>query len=192
MRRRATRAVTVLMAVALTPTPVPLSAQATTAPPASTQPARTVPTDAAAIAAARAIIQTARHATLITLAGDGSAQARLVDPLPPDDRFVIRVATNPKTRKVAELRRDPRITLLYANPADGEYVTVHGTARLITDREGKARHWSAAWDPFYPTGPAGDDVVLVEVTARTLEVVSQARGIDSDPVTWRPVIIVLP
>lgn len=156
----------------------------------STQPPSV--TREAGLGAARAVMAAARYATLVTLAEDGRPQARLVDPQPPDDRFTVWVATNPRTRKVAELRRDPRVTLLFANASAGEYVTLHGTATLVTDAAEKARHWSPAWDAFYAGGPSSETVVLIRVAAQRLEVVSPGRGIDSDPVTWRPFTVVLP
>jgi len=60
-------------------------------------------------------------------------QARIVDPFAPEADFTIWVATNPLTRKVAEIRQDPRVTLLYFNAAAAEYVTVLGTATLVSD-----------------------------------------------------------
>lgn len=180
-------------AVVLAATTVDARSGSVPAAPAQTPSAQSPAiTREAALAAARAIVAAARYATLVTLAEDGRPQARLVDPQPPDDRFTVWVATNPRTRKVAELRRDPRVTLLFANARDGEYVTLHGTATLVTDAAEKARHWSPAWDAFYTGGPSSEAVVLIRVAAQRLEVVSPGRGIDSDPVTWRPFTVVLP
>lgn len=91
------------------------------------------PTRAQVIAAAKDVMQTARYATLITIGDNGQPQARIVDPLLPEGDFTVWIGTNPLTRKVAEIKRDPRVTLLYFNAAAAEYVTVLGTATPVTD-----------------------------------------------------------
>jgi hypothetical protein len=63
------------------------------------------------VAAAKAIMQEARYCTFVTAGRDGQPQARIVDPFPPDSDFVVWIATNALTRKVEEIRRNPRVTL---------------------------------------------------------------------------------
>ena len=141
-----------------------------------------------ALAVAREIIAGARFATLATVAGS-EPRARIVDPAPPDADFTIWVATNPRTRKVAELKRSPRIALLYFNAGGGEYVNVEGTATLVTRLDEIAAHWHDAWTPFYPGGVRGPNVVLIRVVPSRLEIVSPARDFDTDPATWRPFVV---
>src|SRR3954470_10540633 len=92
------------------------------------------------LAAARDIIREARYATLVTIAADGQPQARIVDPFAPDSTFTVWIATNPATRKVGEIRRNSRVTLLYFNAPRSEYVTLIGTAQVDTTAAEKARH----------------------------------------------------
>lgn len=139
-----------------------------------------------ALDAARAIAQAARFATLSTVSADGAPRARIVDPAPPDERFTVWVATNPRSRKVVEMAASPRVSLLYFNAGGGEYVLLEGTAALVTDPEEKAAHWRDAWTAFYPGGARGPNAALVRIEATRLEIVSPARGFDTDPVTWRP------
>jgi general stress protein 26 len=150
------------------------------------------PTRAQIIAAAMIIMQEARYCTLVTLGGDGHPQARVVDPFPPDSDLTIWMATNPVTRKVQEIRRDPRVTLLCFNPAKFEYVTVIGTAMLDTDPAHKAAHWKAAWSGMYKDENRGEDYLLLRVTPSRLEVVSGRNGLRNDPKTGRPVIVDIP
>lgn len=37
--------------------------------------------------------------------------------------------------------------------------------------------------------PRGDDYLLIRVTPRRLEVVSERHRMTNDPVTWRPVVV---
>src|SRR5690349_20143768 len=82
------------------------------------------PERAAIVAAAADIIQKAHYCTFITVGEDGQPQARIVDPLAPDAAFTIWIATNPLTRKVEQVRRNPRVTLSCFDSATAGYVTV--------------------------------------------------------------------
>ena len=141
------------------------------------------------LAAATDIVHKARYCTLVTLGEDGHPQARIVDPLGPDAAFTTWIATNPLTRKVAQIRRDARVTLLCFDAATSSYVTVLGRGAIITDAAEKARRWKEEWTPFYASGANGNDVMLIRVTPIRLEIVSVERGFAGDPKTWRPLTI---
>jgi general stress protein 26 len=134
--------------------------------------------------AARRIMTAARYCALVTMGEDGRPRARTMDPFPPDDGFVVWMATNPRTRKVREIRRDRRVTLYYYDAEARGYVTLFGTARLVDDPEEKARRWKPGWEAFYPDRDRS--YLLIEVTPERLEISSPADGIDNDPVTWLP------
>lgn len=150
------------------------------------------PSRAQIISAAADVMKAARYTTLITFGDDGRPQARIVDPATPEQDLTIWIATNPLTRKVAEIRHDGRVTLLYFNTALGEYVTVLGAASIVADSAAKVKHWKADWAPFYERGPRGDDYVLIRVKPSRLEVVSPSHKVVSDPKTWLPVSVDLP
>lgn len=175
----------VTTAVLLLASGLPTAAAAQDAPPGA-------PPRARVIAAAKDVMQTARYSTLITIGEDGHPQARIVDPFAPEAEFVIWIATNPLTRKVGEIRRDPRVTLLYFNAAAAEYVTVLGSATLVADSAEKARHWKEEWTAFYKDGPRGDGYLLIRVRPTRLEVVSPRHGVMNDPGSWRPVLVEWP
>ena len=63
------------------------------------------------IAAAREIMAAARYCALITLDSSGRPQARTLDPFAPDENMVVWLGTNPRSRKVAAIRRHPRVSL---------------------------------------------------------------------------------
>ena len=151
-------------------------------PPASAQtpgPARD-----SLLAVARKLMTGARYAALITLDSTGAPQARTVEPFAPERDMTVWVGTNPLTRKVAEIRRDSRVTLYYYDPAAMGYVTIRGRARLVNDPALKRTWWNPGWTAFYPDRDKG--YLLVKVTPERLEIVSPAHGITGDAVTWRP------
>ena len=147
------------------------------------------PTRTQIIAAAKEIMQTAGYCTLITIGPDGQPQARVVDPFAPDSDLTIFFATNPLTRKVQDIRHDPRVTLLYFSAATHEYVTVIGKAVIDSDSLHKVGHWKEAWASIYKNQNRGEDYMLLRVTPSRLEVVSYQRGMRNDPKTGRPVIL---
>jgi general stress protein 26 len=136
------------------------------------------------LTAAREIMASARYAALITTGANGRLNARAMDPFPPTPEMVIWFGTNPRSRKIRELRRNPRVTIYYVDPVDRAYVSIHGTARLVNDPEEKARRWKDEWKAFYPD--RGKSYLLIAVTPERLEVINVKTGLNGDPITWDP------
>ena len=149
----------------------------------------TAPDRAAVIKAAAGVMERARFCTLVTIGEDGHPQARVVDAFPPDAQMVVWMATTPPTRKVAQIRRDPRVTLSYFDPNSMGYVTMLGKAALVTDGIEKAKRWKDDWAKLYKDKNRGDDYLLIKVTPMRLEVSVESQGITNDPKTWRPVVV---
>ena len=134
------------------------------------------------IATAREIMKTARYCALITLDSTGRPHARTMDPFSPDEDMVVWLATNPKSRKVREIRRNQRVTLYYFVRDDQAYVTISGRARIVRDPKEKAKHWKDEWKDFYPDR----QYLLIAVAPERLEVIRVKQGISGDSITWRP------
>ncbi len=136
------------------------------------------------ITAAREIMTATRYCALITIDRRGHANARTMDAFAPDEKMVVWFGTNPLSRKVAEIRRHPRVTLYYFDRENQAYVTLHGVARLVNDPQEKLRHWKDDWKNFYPD--RDKDYVLIEVRPLRLEVVKTKAGIVGKSRTWGP------
>jgi len=145
------------------------------------------PSRAELLGIAREVVEGAAFASLATLDDEGYPAVRAMDPLPPDDDWVVWLATNPDSRKVEQLRARPRVALHYLAEGVPAYVTLIGRARLVDDPEMKARHWKESWTPFYPD--RDQSVLLIEVTPVRLEVVSEAHGAPGDAETWRAHVV---
>lgn len=141
--------------------------------------------DAELAAAARTVMALDPTPTLVSLDAEGRPRARTVQVSDPDEDFVLWIATKPNTRKVAQLRGDPRVTLHYADDGVGAYVSVMGTATLHDDAGTLGAHTFhdeddlAAFWPDYP-----EDYLLIRVTPDWIEVLG--GGAEPDPETWRP------
>ncbi len=144
------------------------------------------------LSSARRLMEKARYCALITIGDDGHPEARVVDPFLPDEGMIIWIATNPASRKIAQIKKDARVTLFYLNPNASGYVTVLGKADLVNAMAEKEKHWKEAWSFLYKDKYRGDDFVLIRVQPRRLEIVSYPDKLVNDPQTWRPVQIVFP
>jgi general stress protein 26 len=105
-----------------------------------------------------------------------------MDPFSPEEDMVVWLATNPKSRKVREIRRSQRVTLYYFVRDDQAYVTISGRARIVRDAKEKAKHWKDEWKDFYPDR----QYLLIAVAPERLEVISVKQGIIGDSITWTP------
>ena len=137
---------------------------------------------------AKEIMASARYAALITTGANGRINARTMDPFPPADDMVIWFGTNPRSRKVRELRRNPRVTIYYFDPVAQAYVSIQGIARLVNDRAEKARRWKDEWKDFYPDREKG--YLLIAVKPERLEVINVKTGLTGDPNTWDPPTVI--
>ena len=147
------------------------------------------PTPEAIIAAAQDIMAAAESCALITIGADGVPQARMMNPFGPEPGLTVWMATNRDTRKVAEIRADARVTLVYFDAADPGYATLNGTVRLIDDPAEKRARWKDEWSTYYPGGPEGAAYLLIEFVPDRLEVVSVKHDIAADPLAWKAAVV---
>ena len=149
------------------------------------------PTNEQIIEAARQVMISAHYCTLVTLDEAGHPQARVMDAFEPEPDLTVWFGTHKMTRKVAELSRDPRMTLTYFDRDDPGYVTLLGRARVVTDLEQRRARWKDEWEPFYSEGPSGDGYVLIEFRPFRIEVMSIKHGIADDPQGFKPATVEL-
>ncbi len=135
------------------------------------------------------IISNAYYASLITIDINGQPRARIVEPFPPENNFIIWMATNPKTRKVAQLKRNNTSTLHYFDKSKLAYVSLMGKTFLINDDTIKNKIWKKGWEKFYPDRKK--DYLLLKFVPNTVELISISDGFTGDKKTWKPHIVVL-
>src|SRR5574341_62969 len=136
------------------------------------------------VSAARETMTSTRYCALITIDRSGRAHARTMDAFAPDENMVVWLAPNPRSRKAAEIRRHPQVTLYYFDRDSQAYVTLYGIARLVNDRSEKAKRWKEEWKAFYPD--RDQSYLLIKVTPERMEIVNVKKGIVSDAPTWQP------
>ena len=136
------------------------------------------------IETARDIMTTTRYCALITADSKGNADARTMDAFAPDENMIVWFGTNPLSRKVAEIRRNPRVTLYYFDLERLAYVSFQGIARVVTDPEEKRQHWKEDWKAFYPDRE--QSYMLIAVRPVRIEVVNTKAGIVGTGRDWQP------
>ncbi|MCV6630456.1 MAG: pyridoxamine 5'-phosphate oxidase family protein [Flavobacteriaceae bacterium] len=145
--------------------------------------------ETAVLKEAKSLMQSAYYCSLITLDKDGLAQARVVEPFPMQEDFVIWIATNPKSRKVVQIKNNPNATLHYFDKNKLGYVSLYGKAYLVNDAATKQEIWKAGWEKFYPNRET--DYLLIRFEVDYLDMISALNGFAGDKTTWKPHQLVL-
>ena len=139
---------------------------------------------AALIAAAREIMTAQTYCALITIDETGRPQVRTMNPFPPDEDMVVWFATNTRSLKVQQIRKDPRVTLYYADHLNATgYVALSGKAELTEDMAEILKRKRAYWDQAFP---GLRNLVLIKVVPERVEVLNYKAGTQANPETWRP------
>ncbi|MCJ7575857.1 MAG: pyridoxamine 5'-phosphate oxidase family protein [Dehalococcoidia bacterium] len=111
------------------------------------------------------------HAYLATCNGD-QPRVRPVSPIVEDD-MSIWVTTYGTSRKVKQLRENPRICLAFVEQPNGDKAAiVIGEAKIVRDMKEKKRVWRlATFDlhEHFSDGPESDEFCLLKVMARRIE-----------------------
>ena len=132
--------------------------------------------------AAIEIMTAAKTCALVTLDEDGFPVVRMMDPFIPENDFTVWLATNPNSRKAAQIKKNPKVSLYYIEDGSAGYVMLQGNAELVNDPQEKVKHWKDEWEAFYPNKL--EAYLLIKVTPLSMEVVSYNHNLLGDPKTW--------
>ncbi len=137
----------------------------------------------AILEAAREIIGQQKYCALITLDFSGKPQARTMNPFPPEEDMSVWMATNSRSRKVEEIRKNPQVTLYYADHSQATgYVAISGRAILVDDMAEKQKRKREYWTQAFPDWKY---LLLIKVIPERLEVINYKRQMTGEKVTWR-------
>lgn len=141
-------------------------------------------TKATLIKAAKEIITSTGTCALITQDSNGISRVRTMDPFLPENDLTIWFGTNPKSKKVVQIKNNNKVSIYYRDKDDSGYVTIYGKAELINNQTVKNKYWKDSWKSFYPNKK--ESYLLIKVTPIWMEVVSPTRNIIGDLKTWEP------
>jgi general stress protein 26 len=139
--------------------------------------------------AAREIIKETTYCGLVTIDSTGQPQVRTMNPFPANEELITWFATSRTSRKVREIKNNPKVCVYYANHLSAKgYVNITGTAEVIDDKELLIKMKRDYWESI----PNWQNIfVLIKIVPKTLEVINYKHGLNNDPGTFRAPSIVL-
>lgn len=115
------------------------------------------------IAKVAKLIKGIRFAMMTTVAPDGSLHSRPMAAQEQEFNGDLWFFTSKDTVKVDEIAADSRVNLAFADPDDNRYVSISGTARLVSERAKIDELWSPALKAWFPEGKDDPTIILVHV-----------------------------
>jgi general stress protein 26 len=134
------------------------------------------------LAAARETIAAVPICWLATRSLEGGTNARAVNSsagAPGSDEWTRRFLVRRSSRKVAEMRAAPSVTLAYQHPSGDRYIALGGRATIVEDVAEMRAMWSSDLDAQFPPGFADANMVVIRVDVDRIEV--HARGLTAEP-----------
>lgn len=115
------------------------------------------------------LIEDVGFCMLATHAPDGGMHARPMVARQGDADGELWFFTGADSRKVGEIRREPKILLTYAEPKDQDYVALNGTAEVVRDTAKVRELWREPLRTWFPKGPDDPEIALLRVTLQNAE-----------------------
>jgi general stress protein 26 len=111
----------------------------------------------------RTLIKDVRVAMLTTVDADGTLHSRPMATQSQEFDGTLWFFTRRDSGKVDEVEKDHQVNVSYASPSDQHYVSVTGTARLVTDRAKIDELWSPVLKAWFPQGKDDPAIGLLKV-----------------------------
>jgi general stress protein 26 len=134
------------------------------------------------LAAARETIVAVPICWLATRSLEGGTNARAVNSsagLPGSDEWTRRFLVRRSSRKVAEMRDAPSVTLAFQHPSGERYVALGGRATIVEDIAEMRTMWRRELDAHFPPGFADANMIVIRVDVDRIEV--HVRGLTPAP-----------
>ena len=90
--------------------------------------------------------------------------------------------TSSTTSQVAQVRADSRVNVSFGKGT--EWVSVAGTAEVVTDRQKIHELWNPAVEAWFPDGPDTPEVVLLHVESDSAEYWTSPGGTAATVLQW--------
>jgi len=135
------------------------------------------------ILAAHEIMSETTYCGLVTVDSLGQPQIRTMNPFPVKEDFVIWFATSRTSRKVREIKNNPKVCVYFADHISAKgYVNINGSATVIDDKELLVKMRRDYWNGI----PGWQDIfVLIRIVPKSLEIINYKHGLNNDPKTFK-------
>jgi general stress protein 26 len=138
---------------------------------------------------ARKIVNDVTFCTAATQGENGDTNARIVQPRPPNDDWTVDFITNRRCRKVRDIERTGKMTLLYQHDRDRSYVCLMGPAEIVDDRELKRATWTDAHYRWNPAGPEDPATVYARLRPDRIELWSAVHNVMPEPFGYSAAVL---
>ena len=105
-----------------------------------------------------------RFGLLTTIAEDGSLWSRPISTQRASPEGEVWFFVKDDAPIAKELRRHSRVSICYAKPIDGSYVSISGNCELFSDRAKASELWDTTFQEWLPGGPDDPSLVVARVT----------------------------
>jgi len=111
----------------------------------------------------RHIIKDIKVAMLTTIRGEGQFSSRPMAVTGNEFDGDVYFLTRASSRKVAEIDRDSRVSVSFADPKHERYVSMVGRANLVADRNMVRSLWDPTFKAWFPVGAEDPELAAVRV-----------------------------
>lgn len=110
------------------------------------------------------LVEDIRIAMMTTVETDGTLRSRPMWSQEPDANGDLWFATRIDSHKTAEISRDHKVNLSYADPDDQDYVSISGRATIVRDKAAIDAHWQEGMRTWFPDGKDDPQLAFIKVT----------------------------
>lgn len=142
------------------------------------------------LALARKLVAEMTFCTAATQGENGDTNARIVQPRQPGEDWTVDFITNRRCRKVRDIERTGRMTLLYQHDRDRSYVSLMGPAEVVEDLELKRATWTDAHYRWNPGGPEDPATVYARLRPVRIELWSAAHNVMPKPTGYSAAVLI--
>jgi general stress protein 26 len=135
------------------------------------------------------MIRNCYYGSFITIDQNGQPKSRVMEPFAPDENMEIWMATNPRSRKVKEIKNNSKTTLHYFDKNNMGYVSFYGNAYIVNDDSIKSIKWKKGWEQFYKNQK--EDFMLIRFIPTSLELINISKGYKGNKKSWKPHEVIL-
>ena len=100
---------------------------------------------------------------LTTRAVDGTLTSRPMTTLQTEFDGTLWFMLAADSLKAMDVEERPKVNLSYAQPEEGRYVCVSGTAEVVRDRTKARELWRPLFETWFPGGPEDPNLALLRV-----------------------------
>jgi len=141
------------------------------------------------LAKARELMKATEYCFFITESSGGHPHARLMQPYDPEADLTMYFGASPRSRKVQELCKQPKVSLAFYDQQQAAYVTLLGAAATTDDPVLRQKYWRANWNDLFPGGPESADYTLIKFVPERIEMMNYAHQAMPQPYSLHPTIL---